>query len=431
MTQIPKQESQTVEFKKTWSDTAKKTLIAFANGVGGVLYFGVDDAGNVTGITNKDAIARSVYDFARQGVEPPLADSLNVENMTIDGKTVVSVHVASGEGKPYAFKGKRWDAGGIFVRVGTSSVAAKHEEIVSLVRASDPRPWETRPSILQELSFSQASKIFSDHHLSWTENHYLGLGLINGERRFTNLAYLLSDQNPTVVKISFYDTLDNRFSRGVVVRGSILSQMIELRYALDKVNTPVINKQTGRQERENIFPYPPLSLREALTNCLAHRDYDFTMDSTINVYNDRIVFLTIGGLPPEISLEEALMDGFNFCRNSRLADIFHRLEWMENFGTGFRDIFSGYAHSAFQPICENNNRIFKICLPRLDREASLDVRILALLAQGDAMSRQMIEEKLKSPRSTVSKALKQLMDAGKIRKQGNGRSTSYTRIPVS
>lgn len=38
---LPEHEDVRVEFKETWSETAKKTLIAFANTLGGNLYFGV------------------------------------------------------------------------------------------------------------------------------------------------------------------------------------------------------------------------------------------------------------------------------------------------------------------------------------------------------------------------------------------------------
>lgn len=36
---LPEQEGPRVEFKQEWSETAKKTLIAFANTLGGEIYF--------------------------------------------------------------------------------------------------------------------------------------------------------------------------------------------------------------------------------------------------------------------------------------------------------------------------------------------------------------------------------------------------------
>ena len=68
-------ESTTVEFKswvkaknmKERISLAVDELIAFANAVGGVLYFGVEDNGEVTGCTNYDCqnIMEAIYDKTR------------------------------------------------------------------------------------------------------------------------------------------------------------------------------------------------------------------------------------------------------------------------------------------------------------------------------------------------------------------------------
>ena len=42
-------ERQVLEYKEEWSETVKKTMIAFANDLGGVLQIGVADDGEVVG----------------------------------------------------------------------------------------------------------------------------------------------------------------------------------------------------------------------------------------------------------------------------------------------------------------------------------------------------------------------------------------------
>jgi len=49
---LNKKESQTVEFKQLWKDEYLKTICAFANSNGGLLYIGVADNGKVTGVEN-------------------------------------------------------------------------------------------------------------------------------------------------------------------------------------------------------------------------------------------------------------------------------------------------------------------------------------------------------------------------------------------
>jgi len=44
------QESQTIEFKQIWRDEYLRTICAFANTDGGVLYLGIDDDSNIVGV---------------------------------------------------------------------------------------------------------------------------------------------------------------------------------------------------------------------------------------------------------------------------------------------------------------------------------------------------------------------------------------------
>jgi ATP-dependent DNA helicase RecG len=45
-------ENQHTEFKQIWKDTFLKSICAFANAQGGTLYLGINDNGEVTGLTN-------------------------------------------------------------------------------------------------------------------------------------------------------------------------------------------------------------------------------------------------------------------------------------------------------------------------------------------------------------------------------------------
>ena len=73
---LPEQVGPRVEFKQEWSETAKKTLIAFANTLGGEIYFGLSDDGVATGLSKKqiNMISRSILQFCRTGTEPVMTD---------------------------------------------------------------------------------------------------------------------------------------------------------------------------------------------------------------------------------------------------------------------------------------------------------------------------------------------------------------------
>lgn len=55
-------EDERTEFKQKWSDTALKTVCAFANTLGGEVFVGVNDSDTIVGIawTNNDEQQRAV-----------------------------------------------------------------------------------------------------------------------------------------------------------------------------------------------------------------------------------------------------------------------------------------------------------------------------------------------------------------------------------
>ena len=72
-----------------------KTIVAFANGFGKKMVFGIDDSLNIVGITKdvlkvKDAITNAIY----SSIEPSII--LDVRLETIDDKTVIVVEIYPG-----------------------------------------------------------------------------------------------------------------------------------------------------------------------------------------------------------------------------------------------------------------------------------------------------------------------------------------------
>jgi hypothetical protein len=96
--------------------------------------------------------------------------------------------------------------------------------------------------------------------------NWIGLGIVDSNRLFTNQAYLLSDQNDTRIIVNTFRS-DGSLLQSQRETGPILEQMQRLRKRLDDINVPILNKDTGRQQRETLHPWPEISLREALTNC--------------------------------------------------------------------------------------------------------------------------------------------------------------------
>ena len=54
MERIEAGESLTTEFKREYTEEIKKTIVAFANTAGGILYIGIDDDRTIIGVKESD-----------------------------------------------------------------------------------------------------------------------------------------------------------------------------------------------------------------------------------------------------------------------------------------------------------------------------------------------------------------------------------------
>src|SRR5659263_44701 len=120
-------ESKTVEFKEMLpkkNSKYMKTVVAFANGRGGKLIFGIkDDSHEVVGIDDAsifktmDAVTNAISDSCEPIIVP------DVTLQTIGGKTIIVVEISAGKQRPYYIKslGK---GKGIYVRVAGTTRSA-------------------------------------------------------------------------------------------------------------------------------------------------------------------------------------------------------------------------------------------------------------------------------------------------------------------
>lgn len=67
--------------------------------------------------------------------------------------------------------------------------------------------------------------------------------------------------------------------------------------------------------------YPNVALREALLNSIVHKDYSFSGSNIINIYENRIEFVSLGGLVSRLELD-AIFLGVSQSRNPHLASLF-------------------------------------------------------------------------------------------------------------
>jgi ATP-dependent DNA helicase RecG len=99
-------------------------------------------------------------------------------------------------------------------------------------------------------------------------------------------------------------------------------------------------------------------------NALVHREYGLSASTFVNVYDDRMEFLSVGGLVPGITLD-AVLSGVSHTRNEGLANIFYRLELVEAYGTGIMRIMSDYSKCERKPEIHVTDSSFMMVLPNM------------------------------------------------------------------
>ena len=115
-------ESKNVEFKENLPEKSikyMKSVVAFANGTGGKIIFGIEDeTREIVGFDKEDvfqkmdAIANAVSDSCEPAIIP------DITLQTIDGKTIIVVEIFEGRQRPYYIKALGKEAG-VYVRYET------------------------------------------------------------------------------------------------------------------------------------------------------------------------------------------------------------------------------------------------------------------------------------------------------------------------
>lgn len=173
-------------------------------------------------------------------------------------------------------------------------------------------------------------------------------------------------------------------------------------------------------------------MREALLNAVVHRDYDYSGSIIINIYKDRMEFISLGGLVKGLTLAD-IKGGVSQPRNMVIANIFYRLELIESYGTGIQKMIESYAGCGIEPKFAPAPASFVVSLPNRntveiaspDPGLSREENILQMIAENGSVTRKEVEAFLGCSSFPANKALTRLLKEGKILKIGSARATKY------
>lgn len=384
-------ENKTTEFKREYVEDIKNTIVAFANCDGGTLYIGVNDDGTVCGVDNVDGTMLRVTNAIRDAVRPDITVFVSCYHDVMDEKPIVCVTVQRGTARPYYLHGKGIRPEGVYVRQGASTVPATDAAILNMIRETSGDSYEAARSLDQHLTFTKAAAFFKKRKVEFGKAQMRTLHMIGEDDTYTNLAFLLSEQCTHMIKLAVFEgSKKSVFKDRRELSGSLLKQLEEAFDYIDRYNRT--RAEFSGLDRLDMRDYPPEAIREALLNAIVHRDYSFSGATLISIFEDRIEFVTIGGLVKGITLDDVEL-GVSVLRNQYLANIFYRLRLIEAYGTGILKINECYDDYVAKPMIETTSNAFKITLPNTNFHAE-EQEALNILKAGGSTSMTKKEERM-------------------------------------
>lgn len=375
---------------------------------------------------------------------------LHYETLEENGKKIVAVDIQRGTDRPYYIAKKGMRSEGVYVRQGYLAVPATDAAIRQMIKETDGDRFEAMRSMNQELTFETTEKEFQLRKVEFGMQQMRTLKLIDKDGLYSNLAMLLSDQCVHTIKVAVFQGKDQTvFKDRREFAGALMKQMNDVYDYIDFHNQT--HATIEKLLRIDVRDYPEIAVREALLNLLVHRDYAFSASALISIYEDRMEFVSIGGLMPGIDLED-VMAGISVCRNQDLANVFYRLHLIEAYGTGISKIIGAYADEEEKPVIETTRNAFKIILPNINamREkvrisepeakeenpetnkedtqelSSEEEQVLEYAGKHEDFTKNDVVSLLKVSASTAARVIRGLVERNFLKRNGKARNTYYT-----
>ncbi|MBN4067682.1 putative DNA binding domain-containing protein [Alkaliphilus transvaalensis] len=424
-------ESEIVELKEEFTKDIRKGVIAFANTKGGVLYVGIADNGVVKGISAPTDTLLRIISMLRDSIKPDIMSYVSSKIVEVESKNIIVINVARGSNLPYYLGDKGLKPSGVYIRQGSASAPASESAIRNMIKEADGNSFEKGRALETELTFKSAQIEFKNRNIEFSKAQMKTLGLIKDDEIFTNLGLIISDQCKHTIKVAvFHGKNKMKFKDRREFGGSVFDQIKDAYQYIDLLN------KTGSEikglRRTDVRDYPEEAIREALINTIVHREYSFSGSTLISIYDDRIEFVSIGGLFGGITMKDILL-GISQTRNERLAAIFYRLELIEAYGTGIAKILYSYKDNLIKPEVKVSDNAFMITIPRkMDltmhgEKTDNKKEVLKFIKENKSITRKEVENILGVGQTLAGRLLKELADKKIIMKIGKSSKVRYVK----
>ncbi len=432
---LKRPEGKTLEFKRDLSspEGALKTLVAFANSAGGTLLLGVEDrTARVRGVPQALELEERIASLISDSIAPRLAP--DIEIFPWRRTQLIAVQVYPSPTRPHYLK-REGSESGTYVRVGSTNRRADADMILELRRVVRGESFDEQPMPdldSEALDFRAASESFASvrrlaRHdlvtLHLVTNHQgrrvptVGGMILFGLERAVHFpdAWIQAGRFAGVDKTHIADHAELREPPGRAIEQAI--EFIE--------KHSIHGATIGRVRRKERWNLPPVAVREALINAVAHTDYSQRgAPIRVSMFDDRLEIENPGLLPSGLTVED-LEHGVSKLRNRVIGRVFHALGLIEQWGSGIQRIIAacreaGLAPPRFEEIAMR----FRVTIYTEPVAAPLvettDQTILDALSDGEGRPTSEIAAVIGLTSRATRTRLARLVENGLLREVGTG-----------
>jgi ATP-dependent DNA helicase RecG len=431
-----------------------KSVSAFANGLGGSLFFGIDDDGAVRGLDNLQHVCESISTKVRDYMDPiPEVETIPHQ---IDNLNVLQLKVHAGNYTPYYYVGDGQRVA--FVRIGDESVPATAEQMVRLVLKGSNKTFDSLHTDYkaEDYSFIILANAFKERtKQDWNKKYLLSFGLVTGAGNLTNAGALFADDCPLWQSRLYCTRWDGKAKSDAINDAEFTGNVLMLlREAMNFVKS---NTKRGWEKlpngRKNKPEYAERAVLETMVNHIIHRDYT-VMGSEVHldIYDDRLTVTSPGGMYNGMLIQDLdISDVSSERRNPILANVMAQLDYMEKRGSGLTRIcnetkaLEGY-RDELKPVLKSTPTQFQTTI-----FASTDMinvgdnvgdqignklterqrNILNLIKESPTISGRHMSETLSVSQRTIERDLSYLQNNGILKHKGKDNDGAWVIVNSS
>ncbi|CAM3711513.1 RNA-binding domain-containing protein [Erysipelothrix urinaevulpis] len=440
-----------IEFKKNEKKLSKdvyESICAFLNTNGGHVFLGVRDDGKILGVNGesikeiKETFVTTVHNPKK--INPPVY--LNIEEYELEGETIFyifvpkssqvhrcsnRVYIRNEDGdlditdnttllsNLYANKQSNYIENTIYKAISVEDLETawfnKVRKYVKLQRKD--HPWIT----MTDLELLKSAGLYLKNPSSGEEGITLAGILIFGTEN-TIQSVLPHYRIDALLRRDNTDRYDDRDD----IRTNLLSSYERLMNFVKKhINDSFYLEGDVRISlRDKIY-------REAVSNVLIHRDFSNPYPAKMIIEKNQVYFENAN--KPNGFGEIDPSSFAPFPKNPTIAKFFKEIGWVDELGSGIRNIYKyNKMYVGIEPKFIEGD-IFNIYIPLKDSEEArevieldeIDHRILEIISENPSISIRELEPQLTIKRSAINTRVRKLIDSNIIVKTGAKNNPVY------